>query len=237
MMPPTFSLLHATRGRPAKAVECMRMWHERCSGLRTDVEYIFACDNDDSTVHYLMDMLSGSTGFSCKVICGDHHGSAPAWDAAYRASTGRILVQVSDDMEPPVAWNDHLFLRLPPMWENEPLVIAVSDGLRRDRLMTLAICTRAYADWKGEFLHAGYQSMLSDDDLTFRAYRDQQAGNCRVIEARNLVFTHRHHCAYPEVPEDDTYRHQNRPEAYRAGMKLFNERNPHAHGKEAKIWL
>jgi hypothetical protein len=79
--------------------------------------------------------------------------------------------------------------------------------------------------------------MFSDDDATFRAYKDQSEGKCRVIEARDLIFTHRYHCAYPEVPEDETYRFQNRPESYEAGKKLFLERNPHAYGKEARLWM
>jgi hypothetical protein len=57
-----------------------------------------------------------------------------------------------------------------------------------------------------------------------------------VIEARDLLFKHDHHCIRNEEP-DETYRWQSRPEAYEQGKKLFLERNPHAHGKEAKLWM
>lgn len=241
MNTPTISLLHATLGRPEKALATMRLWAERAYTPAL-VEYVLAWEKDDeaSTKHFDEVLPTAEMPWAdggVVAIRGAFGGSAPAWAAAAMASSGELLIQVSDDFEPPEHWDAALLNRLPEKWETEPLVIAVSDGLRRDKLMTMFVCTTAYAAQKGEFLHAGYQSMFSDDDATFRAYHDQAQGKCRVIEARDLVFTHKHHCANPDVPEDDTYRWQNRPEAYEAGKKLFVERNPTAYNKHASLWM
>jgi hypothetical protein len=241
MNTPTVSLLHATKGRPEKCIAAMKLWAERATNPGA-IEYIIAYERDDvATEDHLDEVLSSEElpWFSggALAIRGAFGGSAPAWNAAHKAASGALLVQVSDDSEPPQDWDAALLNRLSPQWEQERIVIAVSDGLRRDNLMTVAICTAAYAKWKGEFLHPGFQSMYSDDDFSFRAFKHQNEGECRVIPAKELVFLHRHHCANPDVPEDDTYRWQNRPEAYAAGRALFIERNPHAYGKDAKLWL
>lgn len=236
----TISLLHATKGRPEKCIATMRLWAERATNPR-EIEYVLAVERDDAATLNHLDAILPTAEMpwfegGVVVIRGAFGGSAPAWNSAYKASTGNLLVQVSDDFEPPQDWDTALLSRLPPMWENEKCVIAVSDGLRRDKLMTMFVCTRAYADQKGEFLHPGYQSMFSDDDATFLSYKDQSNGNCRVIEARDLLFRHDHHCIDGRPP-DATYAWQSRPEAYAAGRKLFWERHPHAYGREARLWL
>jgi hypothetical protein len=239
-MTPVISLLHATKGRPEKAIATMRLWAERAHDPAS-IEYVIAHEKADTATADALDAFLPSAEMpwfegGVVVIRGDFGGSAPAWDAAARVASGSLYIQVSDDFEPPQDWDLALLGRLPTGWEQEPLVVAVSDGLRRDRLLTMAICTVEYAGQKCEFLHAGYQSMFSDNEFTYRAYKDQDMGICRVIEARDLLFEHQHHCK-TGAPEDATYAWQNRPEAYEAGRKLFNERNPHAYGKDAKLWL
>jgi hypothetical protein len=188
MSGPVISCLHATRGRPEKAIATMRLWAERATNPEL-VEYVFAWEKSDqqTTDHFdtviptlEMPWIDGGV----MAIRGDFQGSAPAWDAAYRASMGELLIQVSDDLECPQDWDTALLNRLPELWINENLVVAINDGLRRDRLICHPICTRHYADQKGEFLHKGFASMYSDSDFSYLAYRDQSNGNCKVIEAR-----------------------------------------------------
>lgn len=237
---PTIALLHATKGRPEKALATMRLWAERAYTPAL-VEYVLAWEkSDEASTKYFDEKLpiaemSWSEG-GVVAIRGEFGGSAPAWDAACRVSSGSLLIQISDDLLCPEHWDAALLNRLSPGWEQENIVIAINDGLRRDRLMCHAICTATYAAFKGEFLHAGYQSMYSDSDFTITAYRDQDRGQCKVIEARDLLFEHDHHCR-TNTPPDQTYEWTNRPEAYAHGKKLFCERHPHAYGKEAKLWL
>ena len=241
MSGPVISCLHATKGRPEKALATMSLWAERATNPE-QIEYVLAWERSDeaSTAHFdavIPTLQVPWIGGSVMAIRGAFNGSAPAWNAAYQASMGLFLIQVSDDLECPQDWDLALLGRLPTGWETENHVIAVSDGLRRDRLMCHAMCTRAYADQKGEFLHPGYRGVFSDDEYSYIARRDAANGNCNIIEARDLLFLHRHHCANPEVPEDQTYRDQNSKEAYDAGRKLFIKRNPHAHGRDAKLWM
>lgn len=228
------SLLHATKGRPKKAVETMRLWH-RMAKWPDAIEHIFACESDDTTVTELMDELERGVGFSSKVVSGKFGGSAPAWDAAWKASMGMLLVQVSDDFECPHLFDDLLLRRLPEDWQEGRYVIAVNDGYRKDRLLTMFICTRAYVEMQGEFIHPGYQSVWSDCEATYCGYANQRGGKCQVIEARDLTFAHHHHAADPRVPKDATYEWQNRPQAYALGEELFKARNPDAM-RDQQLW-
>ncbi len=238
---PLISLLHATRGRPEKAIATMRLWAERATNP-AEIEYIIAYEIDDKSTADHLDAILPTAEMpwfegGVIVVRGAFGGSAPAWDAAYKSSSGRLLVQVSDDFECPQDWDTALLNRLPLGWEGEKIVVAVSDGLRRDKLQTMAVCTAEYADYRGEFMHSGYLSMYADNEFTARAYIGAHNGECRVIEARDLIFTHKHHCANPDVPEDDTYRWQNRKEAYDKGRELFEQRNPRVYGQLAHLWL
>jgi hypothetical protein len=233
-MNPTFSILHATWHRPAKAVAAMRLWHDRCTD-RENVEYIFCVTLNDRTFPDLMYRIVGErVAFRVHVMECEKPGSAPAWNLAASKATGHVLIQAQDDVEPPQNWDRSLRERLTEYDEAEtrgpylidlPTVVMVSDGFRRDGLLCTAICNRARYKQQGEFLHPGYLSVFSDDDFSIRAYADAAKGKCNLVDARDLVFLHRHCYHDKSVPEDETYRHENSPEAYQLGAQLFAERN------------
>jgi len=235
MSTPTWSILHATYGRPQKAVAAMRMWFERAA-RPDEVEYIFAVNEVEQPI---ISAVMASYGRASYVL-GDYAGSAPAWDAAAKASTGQWLIQASDDVECPVAWDAMLENAvictgnaLDPLW---PQVVAVSDGYRKDALQTIAICNRARYEQVGEFIHAGYRSVFSDDDFTIRAIADSADGKCTLINARDLTFTHRHHYHDKSVPWDPVYARGNSTEAYAQGQALFMKRNSHLVARGLKTW-
>ena len=228
-MKPLISCLHATRGRPEKAIACMELWAERASDPAA-IEYVMAYEKSDTATEQYLDAILPELEVpwahdGVVAIRGDFKGSAPAWNAAYRASSGMLLCQVSDDFAPPRDWDVALLNRLPSNWEGKPIVIAVNDGLRRDKMLTMLVATRAYCELAGEFLHPGYKGVFSDSEATIRAYARQKEGIAEVIEARDLLFEHQHHSKTGE-PEDATYAAQNSPEAYAKGKALFMERNP-----------
>lgn len=249
-MTPTFSILHATLGRPKKAAEAMERWFDRAANPAA-IEYIFACNGDDPAYIDLLREIAGvyiATQRMPLFVVRDFHGSAPAWDAAAKISNGQILIQGQDDVEPPPGWDELIRFRLPVASietgsatltfpnSNIPTFVAVSDGYRKDRLCCTAIMNRARYQQQGEFLHAGYLSVFSDDEVTYRAYRDQRDGKCTVVEARDLFFLHRHHYHDPSVPMDATYAKENSSEAYRIGGALFAQRNPEAYRDGIRDW-
>ena len=244
MSTPAFSILHATYGRPQKAVAAIRMWFERAA-RPWEVEYIFAVNEVEQPI---IGAVMASYGRASYVL-GDYAGSAPAWDAAAKASTGLVLIQASDDVEPPEGWDEKILHRMvgdrqrsdPAHWlflasPFSPIVIAVSDGYRKDALQTIAICNRARYEQAGEFIHGGYRSVFSDDDFTIRAIADSADGKCTLINARDLTFTHRHHYHDKSVPWDPVYARGNSTEAYAQGQALFMKRNSHLVARGLKTW-
>lgn len=241
MSTPTFSILHASYGRPVKAVMAIWSWFEHAAN-RDQIEYVIALNDDDPSLPQYIELLKCARpfGLPVKIVTGPFAGSAPAWDAAAKASSGLVLIQAQDDVEPPPAWDDRIMAKLyaatesldpfgtPEFcypWPTLPAFLAVSDGYRKDNLCCTAIMTRARYEQCGEFLHAGYRSVFSDDEVALRAYADAAAGKCSLIEARDLVFTHRHHYHDKTVPMDATYERENSAEAYAQGQALFMRRN------------
>jgi glycosyl transferase family 2 len=217
---PIISLLHATRGRPQAAVDA----RDRFFSLALKpgmIEHIFAVDTDDK------ESLSQLDGFNV-VLVEPGGGCVRAWNAAAAASRGKVLVQMSDDWQPPYHWdNQILWAMKTPVEKSTPAVLAISDGIRSDKLLCMAILTRAqYLTQRHErtgepyLFHPEYLGVYSDNEFTVRAYE-----NGVVIEAKGIVFKHEHPLA-TGAPLDATYRAQNSPERYAHGLEVFNRRNP-----------
>jgi hypothetical protein len=221
------SVLHATYRRPAKAVDAMKLALMRALH-RPDIEYIFSVNKDDDTVDSLRALVDYAAAAMLGVNIVIHQtavtSSAPAWNEAAKIATGDILVQGQDDVEPPEAWDEKLVMLFAQA--KGPAFLAVRDGFRTDKLCCTAIMNRAYYEQEGYFLFPGYESVFSDDDVTLRAYRNHHDAKAELIEARDIVFFHRHHYHDKTVPDDATYQKENRPEAYAKGERLFEARNP-----------
>ena len=239
---PLISVIHATRGRPQKAVDTMLLWLCRAKNPGS-IEYVFVVNADDPTADQLFNGVEAvkSTNPPAIIIKADVKYSAPAWNVGASSSTGMLLVQGQDDVEPPTNWDSELcwLIEARAHW-NEPVFIAVGDGYRKGPAADLcctAIMTRAYFHQKGHFLFPGYRSVFSDDDVTYNALRDARDGVCTFIDAREkLVFLHRHHYHDKTVPWDQTYAHENSAEAYAQGQRLFLERNPRSTTDGLKKW-
>lgn len=243
MSKPTFSLLHSTFGRPAKAIAAMNMAFTRASNPR-EIEYIFAVNSDDPTLDELRFLASENcitkTGFMPIIMVGDYKGSAAAWDAAAKKCSGLILIQQQDDLEVPRDWDGMLVEWLDgantdaEWWKRTPIAVTVRDGYRTDALLCTAICNRARYEQVGEFLHAGYKSVFSDDDFSIRAYADEADGKCAVIRT-DLEFRHENPY-HTGAPHDSTLLRENSAEAYAIGGSLFIERNAGLVMRGFKTW-
>lgn len=200
------SLLHATLNRTTQANAARAKWLELAQSP-ADIEHIFAVDPDDQTWTEL-DQSS-----QIVTTCRPNMGCVAAWNLAALWCSGDILIQMSDDWTPPLFWDRIILSRLDIM---QSQVLAISDGHRTDHLLCMAIITRQrYREQGYTMFHPRYRGVFSDDHLTAMAY-----GQGRVVEARDVVFTHDHPLWTGGIL-DDTYRRQNAPERYRDGQRVF----------------
>lgn len=214
-LPPRISLLHATRGRVSKAIQTREVWLDHADHPEL-VEHIFAVDRDDApSVRWLR-----SFGF----VMGGESNCVSAWNAAARAAHGGLLVQLSDDWIPSRGWDTALLAATggrDPL--TVPYVLQINDGTRKDDLLCMAILSkRRLWDQESALFSPAYESVFSDNEFSWRAFRDGV-----VIDARHITFHHMHP-AFGRGEMDETYRRQNAPEKYQRGEKTFRERNPDA---------
>ncbi len=211
---PKVSLLHATRGRPQLARECRQKWLD-AAAKPYRVEHIFAVDADDNlSIDHLADLKP-------HVVTQNGGGCVAAWNLAAAHSSGKVLIQLSDDWLPLPGWDDLLVQRIGRV--NKPRVLRISDGHRADDLFCMAILTHARMKQQGWFLPPAYTGIYSDDEFSFRALDDGV-----VIDASDIVLVHQHPNYDESVPLDETYRRQNDNARYAEAKKIFLERNPAA---------
>lgn len=213
------TLLHATRGRPEQALAARQRWLQ-AAAYPQRVEHIFAIDADDEPSR---DHLNR---YRHCIVPSPRGGCVRAWNMAASESVGKLLVQLSDDWSPIPNWDQALLSKISD--PNSAVVLRVSDGHRTDDLLCMAICTRAWLEKTGEFLHGSYWGLYSDDEFSFRAY---EAG--AVLDAREVVFTHHHPNHDSNICVDQIYQEQNSKEQAKKGLALFLARNPQAQGR----WL
>ena len=196
------SLLHATRGRPAKAWRCRMDWLRAASNPDA-IEHIFAIDADDVGSY----MLTATR----HVVSSHNDGPVGAWNAAAKASSGQILVQLSDDWEPVQGWDTAILSAIGDTLK--PAVLAVSDGHRKDDLLCMAILTRARYKQHGYLFHPEFFSMYSDDWFSECAFRDGV-----VIDARDKIRFEHLHPAFGKGEMDETYARSNAEYRYKTGL-------------------
>jgi len=208
---PRITLLHATRGRWAKAIGTMTEWINRASDPFR-VEHFFAVDEDD------VESLEKLRRFR-HVVSKASTYSVGAWNRAAEAATGEILVQIADDFEPMLQWDEAIVSALGAQI-NEAKVLRVNDGVRKDGLITAAVVTRAWYDKEGVLFDPAFRNVYSDNDLTMRA----QKANA-IIEAPHILFKHRHPIADASVPVDATYERGNDIAEYKRAKELYDTKH------------
>jgi len=200
------SLIHATRGRPEQAQLCRDMWFSKADKPE-QIEHIFCMDDDDKAS---IAQLKGFRGVS--VQAGG--GCVRAWNEGAAMSQGKILLQLSDDWIPPQGWDTIILDRMGDL--NQPSVLAVSDGMRTDSLLCMAILTRKRYEDQGFMFHPDFRSMYSDNYFTAMAEIDEV-----LIDAKDVVFVHTHP-AFIGGGMDKTYQETNAPIRYMEGKAVFD---------------
>jgi hypothetical protein len=193
------SLLHATRGRPAQAYSARAKWLDRAADPDA-IEHIYALDYDDPMIGPFL---------TCRHVINRDAGPVGAWNAAARFSQGEILVQLSDDWEPPMHWDKLILDKF--NGTQDPAVLAISDGSRNDDLLCMAILNRARYKQQGYMFHPEFFSVYSDNWFTNQAYNDGI-----VIDGKDITFTHMHP-AFGLGEMDETYARSNAKRNYEFG--------------------
>lgn len=207
---PIITLIHATRGRPRQASMARKIWLELAE--RPDaIEHIFVLDTDDKESQALRRLHN--------IIIEPGGGCVAAWNAGAFGAYGNVFIQMSDDWVPPARW-DTLILEKFGKSIDEPRVLAVSDGHRKDDLLCMAICTRAYYQRDFFLFHPWFTGVYSDNYFTFMAHQRKA-----VIDGTDLVFNHNHPFFQKDGAKeiDETYARQNSTEAYETGKAVYRE--------------
>ena len=204
---PKISIIHATRGRPQVA------WQRRWQWLSLaqkplEVEWLFMVDHDeaiDYTPHQAIRVNPG--------------GIVNAWNAGAKLAKGEIIIQMSDDWTPPRHWDALISTAMGDTAGEK--VLAISDGLRQDKLLCMAILTQARLKKQGHLFHPDYQDsdgIYSDNEFTERAYTEEA-----VIEARQIQFKHENPMFAGGNPDEQLKNH-NKPEFYEKGKAIYEKR-------------
>jgi hypothetical protein len=199
------SLLHATRGRPAKAWRCRMDWL-RSANNPDAIEHIFGIDADDASSFMLTTTRH--------VVSWPNEGPVGAWNAAAMASSGQVLVQLSDDWEPFQGWDTAILEAIGDT--SKPAVLAVNDGHRTDHLLCMAILTRPRYKQQGYMFHPEFFSMFSDNWFSHCAFRDGV-----LIDARDRITFEHAHPAFRKAEWDETYCRTNDSYFYQTGRGIF----------------
>jgi hypothetical protein len=205
---PKISIIHATKGRPQIA------WQRRWQWLSLaekplEVEWLFVVDHNDPQDYIPHQAIRCNPG-----------GIVNAWNYGAKTAKGDILVQMSDDWSPPRHWDALISTAIGATSEEK--VLAISDGLRTDKLLCMAIMTQKRLEKQGGYMfHPEYQEsdgIYSDNEFTERAY-----GDGVVIEAKDIVFKHENPLFTGGKP-DDLIKHHNKPEFYEKGKAIYEKR-------------
>lgn len=148
-------------------------------------------------------------------------------NTAARASTGSILIVIADDQYPCEKWDAALSEAClkgsnVPAFLAPDYVVSVSTGTtdeHKRRVMVMPILSRARYERLGYVFFPEYESMYADNDFAGHAEQDR----C-IVDARSLLFPHRHPLVDPSISWDDAYAQQNRGPAYELGKALLDRR-------------
>lgn len=135
---------------------------------------------------------------------------------------GSVLIVTSDDQEAPESWDEDLTAAIAEHQGNpiDEFVIQVStdtpNDANRPELMTIQILSSARYRRFGYVFHPRYSGMYADSEFSDVAHRDGV-----VIDARHLIFPHRHPYFDAGVPNDRWYALANAPSEYALGRAAY----------------
>lgn len=199
------SLCHPSRGRPLKAVMTAEKWITEAG---VPVEHIFSLDESDR-YHKAYKTID-------KLLVNPNDCVVQATNHAAKASTGDVLLYLSDDVDCYKNWGQDLE-RICSLYSGEYL-IKVNDGLQpfKNDVLTFPIMSRPLYEKLGYFFHPSYSSMWVDVDLYHVCER------LGVLKFHSEIkYQHNHYCNGKAV-KDDTYIRSDRH--FETGRQIHKQR-------------
>jgi hypothetical protein len=205
-----FSLVHPSRGRPDQAAAAVREWRGAASGEHS-IEHLLSVDDDDADLP-AYEARAGELKIG--LVKGPNRTLVEAANRAAERAGGDVLIVVSDDFGCPRGWDQSLAAILGGRRDQAVLV----DDALGARIMTLPILGSDLYRRLGYVYHPAYHGQFVDEDLTETA---RALG--ALIEAKTLVFPHRHFMA-GRAKVDATYLRHNQPRSWWSGWRTFQQR-------------
>jgi hypothetical protein len=218
--PVSISIVHPTRGRPEQAARVRKQWLDAAANPER-IEYIFAFSEDDENTRGILYRF--------------RHALSPAghleqvggtlvenYNAGVRASTGKIILTVQDDLHCPLHWDAQIEAALAGKLD-KPAALQVRDGYRTDDLLITFCVTRPTLDlfgFDGGIACPEYHGVFVDNDYTRLV---QQHG---ILVPSDITLRHEHPAWNPAVPMDPTYAIENSDAGYRYGNEVYTRRWP-----------
>jgi hypothetical protein len=218
--PVSISIVHPTRGRPEQAARVRKQWLDAAANPER-IEYIFAFSEDDEDTRGILYRF--------------RHALSPAghleqvggtlvenYNAGVRASTGKIILTVQDDLHCPLHWDAQIEAALAGKLD-KPAALQVRDGYRTDDLLITFCVTRPTLDlfgFDGGIACPEYHGVFVDNDYTRLV---QQHG---ILVPSDITLRHEHPAWNPAVPMDPTYAIENSDAGYRYGNEVYTRRWP-----------
>lgn len=210
-----FSLAY-TSVRPTLIPQVVALWQSRA--LNKNIEWAISTDEGHTHAIDAIEKVAATPGVNVKLVVNKgHKNCVDGWNAAAAATTGKVIIAVSDDFVPPHNWDALLLGLSPENWVDGEHVVHVSDGFCTN-ICTLAILTRKRYDKFGYLWYPLYQSMFVDTDFTDTAYKDGV-----VLDAKHLLFEHMHYVNNKRTQDAADLAHEN-PERWNYGQTLYNYR-------------
>jgi hypothetical protein len=174
---PTFSLAY-TSVRPECLKQVINIWNNR-SKLH-DHEWIIAYDKGNTE---MLNAAKALQNASTKIV---ENSISPdcnsGWNVAAEHSTGKVIICVADDFNPPRDWDSKLLGLKPLGWENEEHVVKVDDGYVHN-VFVLSILTRKRYDRFGYVFYPKYRCLPESTpilyaDFSTKLMKDLSVGDC-----------------------------------------------------------
>lgn len=209
-----FSLLHATRAMPDRAIETRNSWLAMARNP-DQIEHVFGFQSDDEASS---EALAGFKRAETPPPPEWASSSVANWNAAAKIATGEWLLVIADDLKPVFEWDallEHDIASIPNT--TQPLAIQARDGINIDWILRHPIVNRALYEARGFIFHPEFYGVFCDNDLT--AWCCKYA---RIAMARHFTVQHVHPISGSRK-HDEISRLQNSRRAYEYGQEIMKK--------------